>query len=126
MTWLACGALVIFLAGQITSLVKKVRGDRDRSEISPQPLSVKIADEFVAKGSCKTTHADLSRRLDGHDEEIKGLWETLRAEDNETRKSLAAAVRDFDQTVNRIDGTLESVKKLVHTILEKMMRNQKL
>lgn len=98
-------------------------------KLEPDPLNVEADVRVVPKGRRFNAHEydernkTVDKRLDGHDGEIGKLWDTLRAEDAATRQSLEAAVRDFDQTVNRIDGTLQQVNKVQEMLLNKLLKD---
>lgn len=68
--------------------------------------------------ACDAKHQTVHQRLDGHDQQIKELWFTLREEDNKTREMLTRAIHEFDKTINRIDGTLSAVDKNTDKVLQ--------
>jgi len=68
-------------------------------------------------------HGGVVRRLDGHEAEIRSIWVEMRKEDSATRATLATAVRDFDTTLARLDGTLDGVHKTQQLILTKLLKD---
>jgi hypothetical protein len=122
--WLSAAGNVALVITVIVLLVRRSQP----IEIDKQPvrvtgnMKVQPHEPYVTAAECMLRHGEVDRRLTGHDGQIKEIWETLRAEDAEIRRSLAAAIHEFDQTVNRVDGTLASVEKTNSMILKKLLK----
>jgi hypothetical protein len=123
-------AVAFFLVAgwnQVQRAIDRVRDKTAKREILPQPLDVNVSGKIEPRGrrfsieACDSRHQSIDRRLDGHDEAIKDIWFTLREEDSKTRVTLENAIRDFDKSINRLDGTLASVEKSNTMILKKLL-----
>lgn len=119
-------ALVVALVGGIVGILI-ARRKRETRQIEPQPLAVEGDIRVTPKGrrwsaeTCDERHSSIAKRLDGHDQQINEIWFTLREEDSKIRSALEAAIRDFDKTVNRLQGTLDAVEKTNDMILKKLL-----
>jgi hypothetical protein len=123
-------AVLFFLVAgwnQVQRAIDRVRDKTPKREILPQPLDVNVSGKIEPRGrrfsveACDSRHQSIDHRLDAHDIQIKDIWFTLREEDSATRKALENAVRDFDKTVNRMDGTLQAVKETNTMILKRLL-----
>ena len=100
-----------------------VYGLLKKRSISPQPLEIRAAADFVTKDFCGQIHTETARRVAALDDQIRELWTTFRQEDSKTREMLAHAIRDFDQSINRVLGTLDELKENQRSILSKFLRD---
>src|SRR5262245_3100619 len=71
MVWLGCLAFVIALVNQAMKLDDRMRGTKN--EITPQPLEVKAAIEWVRQDECKSRHAQVATRTDGLEKQVQDL-----------------------------------------------------
>ena len=65
---LTIGVLVT-IAMNVISLFKK-----SSTAITPDPLRVEKLDRFATRDFCETQHNEVSRRLDGHDSDIRAIY----------------------------------------------------
>jgi hypothetical protein len=78
-----------------------------RRKIEPQPLQVEEAEKFVTASACGSSHAHLIKRLDQHDEIIRDLWTTFRAENASIRHEMTKGFQDMERALGRIEGKLD-------------------
>ena len=117
------GLLLVGLLAGAASAVSIYAGlSRRQREISPQPLVVKEDDKFSPLHLCQTKHDEIGRRLAGHDTQIDALWNTMRAEDTETRRQLNRIVQALDMRMGRIEGLMEQTNSIMGKLLDKELK----
>jgi hypothetical protein len=99
---------VLALIGRFTKQTREVRGG---------PVVVEGEVKVLPKGrrfsaeACDAKHTEITRRLDGHDEQINHLWFTLRDEDAKTRKELNDTFQSIQRALGRIEGKIDDRNK---------------
>jgi hypothetical protein len=107
--WLSAAGNVALVVTVIVLLVRKSQP----IEIDKQPVHVtgrmKVEPQpgLATQAECELRHADISRRLDGHDHEIESLWTTMRAEDKATREILDERFQAIQRALGRIEGKID-------------------
>lgn len=102
--WLSLALILgVVVAGvTIWAMTRK----KQRTEISPQPLSVSKTPKRYNHDLAESRHSEVERRLNSHEAEIEQIWTTMRKEDADIRKEQ----RDYAQRVllalGRIEGRL--------------------
>lgn len=123
-------ALVLVSIIAALAAVAMARRKREDIRITGQPIEVSGDIKAYLKPHdynselSNAIHMEIARRLeaiDGKGGQIEQIWFTLRKEDAEIRESLKCAVRDFDQTINHIAGTLAAIEKSNNMILRKLI-----
>ena len=58
-----------------------------KTQITPDPLRVEKLDKFATRDFCEQRHAEVSRRLDGHDKDVRTIYDEIKRNraDNESQ-----------------------------------------
>ena len=140
--WLACAAFVAMLFVQLAKARQIFLGGKPTSEITPQPLVVKAADQVVTKEQCDQLHRGqtdhvlrvenavsvLRERMERDKSEaaftrkniyteIKSTNEATRAHIEEVRKELTRAIDDVS---NRLSVKIEALPDRVFANLKNL------
>ena len=99
---------------------------KNTTTVAPDPLRVQKADGTVSREFCAQIHGDTTRRLDGHDKDIRDIYAELKRdrEANENHASARSSAiygeirkvseemnrgfRDVERTLGRLETKLSS------------------
>jgi len=95
---------LILIAASIIGIIVAFR--KQQTAIEPNTIAVRKAQKRFNHDLCLTQHADIKRRLDGHDAELNTLWNTVRVEDEDIRKEMRASFGQISRSLGRIEGRL--------------------
>lgn len=71
--WIGCAAFVLLFLNQLYVAKKNLFGSKQATEISPQPLDVRIAHEFVRKDECVQRHGESTNKIQDIERQITAL-----------------------------------------------------
>ena len=95
---------------------QKAQAERDREtktrEIVNQPIQTERVQKRFNPALAESQHLEMKGRLDDHDAEFDKVWDTLRAEDEATRKELRDYVAGTNLSLGRIEGALGTTPKV--------------
>lgn len=85
--------------------------------ITPDPLRIEKLDKFATRDFCDLQHAEVTRRLNGHDADVRALYEEMKKDRQQNREHASnrsaatytkiEAVRS--ELADKIDSTPERV-----------------
>lgn len=117
------GLTVLSLLGNAILIWWKLTGRKETHEITPQPLKVQAATEFVTAEHCALLHRNFEDRLTTLEKNTKELFRLQRESYNEIMRSAAEArarmhekIDGVAQSIAHIEGTMEPFKGLVERL----------
>jgi t-SNARE complex subunit (syntaxin) len=79
----------------------------------PQPLQIEKLDKFATRDFCEMKHLEISRRLDGHDADVRALYDEIK------RDRQANQVHASERSANihaKIDAVREELTDKIDTL----------
>lgn len=87
--------------------------------ITPDPLRVEKLDKFATRDFCSTLHSELNRRLDGHDSDIKNLYDEFKSD----REASAVSARQRSAAIyGRIDNLETKLTDKIDTMPDRIIK----
>jgi hypothetical protein len=71
--WLGCLTFLVALFNQLAKAKATLLGDKGKTDISPQPLDVRLVSELVRKEDCVARHEGTVARINAVESELKEL-----------------------------------------------------
>lgn len=122
-------ALVIF-GVVMTVLNYRKRGEKSSVSVADQPVAATISgpvqtlsvDKFATRDFCEMQHKEVTRRLDGHDSDIRALYDEIKTDRDanevhasarsasiyekidEVRSEMNAGFKDMERALGRLEG----------------------
>ena len=106
-----CLFAVILIGGIIVGVIVQFRKPSPTELADNPPISVRQAAKRFNHDLAESRHAEVSRRLDGHDSEIDALWNTMRSEDAAIRKENGEKFNAIMMALGEIKGELKGRNK---------------
>lgn len=100
--------LILFaLVGVASWIFGMVR--KPSTRITPQPLDVRLADQFVTKDYCRTAHIDAAARVARIEADVQALRQEIRDDRTKLTERLTIEV---GKVHDRVNDVLEAVSEL--------------
>jgi len=85
----------------------------------PNPLQIEKLDKFATRDFCEMKHLETNRRLDGHDADVRALYEEMKRErqSNQEHASLrsAAIYRKIDEVRDELTTKMDGLNEQMTT-----------
>jgi hypothetical protein len=111
------GLAILGAAGMIKNLFGK-----NTTTVGPDPLRIEKLDKFATRDFCEQRHSEVSRRLDGHDKDVRALYDEIKKDRDaneihasersasiyekidEVRSEMNCGFKDMERAIGRIEG----------------------
>ena len=103
---LALFALIV-VAGVLVSIYSTIRKPAPVQLRDEPPITVAKASKRFTHDLAESRHVEISRRVDGHYAEIEQLWNTMRDQDADLAKSIAANQAEIMRALGRLEGRIK-------------------
>ncbi len=99
--------MIVMVAMLLIAIAVYSAFGRKRVKLDDEPAAeIRKAAKRYNHDLCESRHADLDRRLDGHDAEINSLWNTVRSENEAIRLEARKTNERTFRALGRIEGRL--------------------
>jgi hypothetical protein len=117
--WCGCAAFVMMFANQAFGLKAKLFGEKKATEITPQPLDVRMISDFVRQQECRERHNESVRAAAITEKTIEALRLERKADMRELHVEVNAVAGDVSglmasselqgQQLARMDAKLDRI-----------------
>jgi hypothetical protein len=101
---LTLGVLVNLALGAVNVLRKP------GMTISPDPLRIEKLDKFATRDFCEMKHQEVHRRLDGHDADIRAIYNEIKTGRSEMQNNVREDIAGVHDRINVVLGEVRELK----------------
>ena len=78
--------------------------------IAPDPLRIEKLDKFATRDFCEMKHVEIGRRLDGHDADVRAIYNEIKAGRSEMQNNVRVDIAGVHDRINIVLGEVRELK----------------
>ena len=83
---------------------------QNKTVIAPDPLRIEKLDKFATRDFCEMKHVEISRRLDGHDADVRAIYSEIKAGRSEMQNNVRVDIAGVHDRINIVLGEVRELK----------------